>query len=125
MIWLLTAGAGGMGALCRVLILNWCARLQTEFPLGTLTVNVLACFAGGVLAGLDLPEPALLFCFVGFLGGLGTLSSVCSDCINLFVRHCFLKIPLYLALTASLGLAAAALGWHSVTLLLQTGVWGG
>ncbi len=110
MLIMLTALLGGCGALVRVLLLQLCAHVHTFFPLGTLTVNIIACLTGGIFAALPLTQTAQLLLIGGLIGGLGTLSSICSDSINLLRAEKWLLLALYLILSAICGLAAAALG---------------
>lgn len=107
---LLIAGAGGIGALLRVFILSICARAHTVLPLGTLTVNILACLACGMVLELQLDKSAAAVLIVGVVGGLGTLSSICSDTINLCTVRQFKVLALYLMLTAVCGLGAGLAG---------------
>ena len=76
-------GSGGfVGTLARYVLSG---VVQREFPLsafpyGTLVVNLMGCFAIGVLAGISecrqLFSPELrLFVFVGVLGGFTTFST--------------------------------------------------
>ena len=88
---MLVVGCGGfVGAVLRWIVV---ARLQAwlggRFPFGTLAVNVLGCFAFGLLAGLALEGQALspnarLFLFVGVLGGFTTFSAFGYETLALF-----------------------------------------
>ncbi len=105
-----TSLLGGAGAVLRFLILQACAPVSTRFPLGTLIVNIIACLGGGVFAGLDLSTSQQLLLIGGLIGGLGTLSSICSDSINLLRARQFASTLAYLLLSALCGLIAAAAG---------------
>ena len=57
-------------------------------PYGTLTVNLVGCFAIGFLAQLAeargaFTSDARLFVFIGILGGFTTFSSFANDTVNL------------------------------------------
>jgi CrcB protein len=82
MVKLLVVGFGGaLGAMLRYLISTWIqARVDGDFPAGTLVVNVLGCFfLGGIMVfvhereGLS-PEARLLLT-MGLLGSLTTFST--------------------------------------------------
>lgn len=79
----LLVGLGGfIGACARYGILLLCTSLcyYMRFPVGTLLVNLLGCFAIGYLSGRwtqphGVQTALLLFCAVGILGGFTTFSS--------------------------------------------------
>jgi len=72
---------GGIGALARYLLQGFVYRFAgTEFPYGTLIVNILGCFTIGILmSSMEerfLATPTLrLFLTIGILGGFTTFSS--------------------------------------------------
>lgn len=76
-------GVGGfLGANARFVLARWVGGLaDTPFPLGTLVVNVIGCFALGVLATLVMTrlvahsDEIRLAVGVGFLGALTTFST--------------------------------------------------
>jgi CrcB protein len=76
--------AGGLGSVCRYGLSSWGLPYFTQltgmsFPWGTLLVNVLGCFAIGVIGALmkrfSIEEWLRLTMVVGFLGGFTTFSS--------------------------------------------------
>ncbi len=73
--------AGLAGTLCRYWLSGVVARRYGEaFPFGTLAVNLLGCFAAGLLFHLmqerqAFGETARAAVFVGLLGGFTTFSS--------------------------------------------------
>ena len=76
-VWICLAGAAGTGA--RYLIALWAAqRFGSAFPIGTLVVNVVGCFAVAAVthAAIVLSWPATLrsALTIGFIGGLTTYS---------------------------------------------------
>jgi fluoride exporter len=113
----LLVGAGGfLGAIARHLVSGVVqARAAGIFPWGTLAVNVVGCFAMGVLAELAESRGALTaeqraFAIVGVLGGFTTFSAFGGETLNL-------------ARDSEAALAAANIGLH---LALGIGaVWAG
>lgn len=77
---LLVAVAGGLGAASRFLLDTVVARHNRwSTPLGTLVVNVTACFLLGLLTGWGATHPGqgdvVAVLGVGFLGGYSTFST--------------------------------------------------
>src|SRR5919107_4870204 len=78
---LLVGLAGLLGTLCRYWLSGAVGRRYGEaFPFGTLAVNLLGCFAAGLLFHFvqerqALSETARAAVFVGLLGGFTTFSS--------------------------------------------------
>jgi CrcB protein len=79
---LLLAICGGLGAVCRFLVdsaIN--KRNRLKFPIGTIVVNVTACFLLGLITGIVAAHagPAAaqikLILGTGFLGGYSTFST--------------------------------------------------
>lgn len=81
---------GALGSASRYLLGTWTQTLgkSIDFPYGTLTVNLLGCFAIGFLSqlaearGAFTPETRALV-FIGLLGGFTTFSSFGNDTLNL------------------------------------------
>jgi camphor resistance protein CrcB len=82
--WVLIAVAGGLGASARFLVDAWVtARVSSTeritVPVGTVVVNVSACFLIGVLTGLGTHISAVAAVApvlgTGFLGGYSTFST--------------------------------------------------
>ena len=114
---LLAIGLGGFaGALARHGLASTANRLAPTFPLGTLAVNVLGCFAIGVLAWFvderqALPPTARLLLRVGFLGSFTTFSTFGWETFEL-LRDGRLGAALANAgANLALGLLAVAAGW--------------
>lgn len=88
---LLLVGAGGfLGSIARALLSNLVQQSsQSDFPLGTLAVNVIGCFVIGALSQLGeardiFSSETRSFIFVGILGGFTTYSSFGNETINLW-----------------------------------------
>ena len=78
---IMVAVGGGIGATTRYLVSMWAAeRFGTNFPYGTLIVNVIGCFIIGAFMTLTTERMIVspywrLLITVGFVGGLTTFSS--------------------------------------------------
>lgn len=81
MNFLLIAIGGAVGSVARYSVSLAAVHLvDVSYPIGTFAVNVLGCFAFGVLAGvgdhrLTLSIQARAFLLVGLLGGFTTFST--------------------------------------------------
>lgn len=94
MIFALTALAGGFGGASRFLVdtlVNRHNRFST--PLGTLVINVTACFALAFLAGITATHAGVSSLYTvlgtGFMGGYSTFSTASVEAARLLVsgRH--------------------------------------
>lgn len=81
---------GAIGSVSRYLLGTWVQTLSRsiDFPYGTLTVNLIGCFAIGFLSQLAEARGAFtsesrMFMFIGILGGFTTFSSFGNETINL------------------------------------------
>lgn len=78
---LLVALGGSMGAVSRYLVSLWAAeRIGTDFPYGTLLVNIVGCFIIGFFMTMTTEKYIVnpywrMLVTVGFVGGLTTFSS--------------------------------------------------
>ena len=103
---------GAIGALSRGLLTRMLKRhLPEQFPFATLIVNLIACFAAGMVMPLTLNEALYLTLTVGFLGGFSTLATMNFEAVSLFAT----KRYKYLAITYASTLGAAALGFALVS----------
>jgi fluoride exporter len=110
--WAGVAVFGALGALARFRVdQRVSARWPSDFPLGTLAVNLTGSFALGVLVGVSLPGRPLLVFGTGFLGGYTTFSTwmVESERLAEDGELWFMWINLFGSL--GLGVLAAGLGW--------------
>lgn len=115
MMALAVAAGGALGAMARYGAGVAATRaFGPNFPYGTLGVNVIGCFAMGLLIGLfamkEPVDPALkLFLTTGFLGGFTTFSAFSLETILLYDRKPALA-ALYVAASVILSLAACWAG---------------
>lgn len=81
----LTLSGAGIGAVLRYVLGGWIShKMGPAFPWGTLVVNVLGCFALGVLEGVAPSEEILLFILGrGLLAGFTTFSTLMLETLNL------------------------------------------
>lgn len=121
MVWLVMIG-GGLGSGVRYLIGKWAVQaFAPPFPYGTLIVNLVGCFALGVLAQLATngsvsPETRTAVA-AGFLGGFTTYSSFNQETIALFASGATGAAAANMAITIAGGLVAGLLGAALVRML--------
>ena len=87
------------------------SRHGTAFPWGTLTVNVLASLALGMLAGAGLDAKLAALLGTGFCGALSTYSTFSYETLQLSASGARQQAVLNVLLTLLAGIGAAALGW--------------
>ncbi len=110
------AAGGAIGSATRYAVAVASQRLVgTDFPWGTLAVNVSGCFAMGILVALAgqnfLPNQNLkAFLGIGILGGFTTFSAYSLDFWQLAERREYLAAALYGAGSVALSLVALLLG---------------
>lgn len=117
---LFVAIGGALGSVCRYLVGVGAGRLLgTDFPFGTIIVNIAGSFIMGLFIELlavkfDGSESLRLFVAVGILGGFTTLSSFSLDTIVLFERGAVATAAIYVGASIVLSLAALVAGLHLV-----------
>jgi fluoride exporter len=120
--WICLAGALGTGS--RYLIGLWATdKLGSDFPYGTLIVNVAGCFligavAQAALAVADFPPVLRLSLITGFLGGLTTYSSFAFETVKLAEQGKLGAALLNFGATTVICLGAVLLGSLSARALL-------
>jgi CrcB protein len=82
------------------------SRHSSDFPWGTLTVNVVGCFLIGFVVGTSW-MPLL---GVGFCGGLTTYSTFSYETVKLLEAEKYRPALLNVVVSVALGVGAAALG---------------
>jgi CrcB protein len=98
--------------------------LGTNFPWGTLLINVLGSFVisfFGVLTGMNarfpVPAEARIFVTVGLCGGFTTFSAFSLQSVELARNGHPMRAALYVAASAALCITACALGYASASAL--------
>ncbi len=109
-------GAGGLGALARYGVHTAVGRVSnTSFPVGTLLINVLGCFAIGYLAtffagSFPLREEYRFAVLVGLLGGFTTFSTFGLETAALLEAGAWTQATANVVLSSSLAILAVWLG---------------
>ena len=118
---LLVGSGGGLGSIARYLTGAFVHQTLgvSGFPLGTAIVNVIGCFAIGLLGGLfevrqAFGPEARLFLLVGVLGGFTTFSSYAYETLALARDAEFARAAINVVAQTALGLAGAWLGYALV-----------
>lgn len=117
--WILIAAGGAFGSIMRFALHGLVHRATTtEFPLGTLAVNVTGClligFLGALFAGpMPLREEYRLGLIVGVLGGFTTFSAFGWDTFALLEANRFVAAALNVGLSCGAGLIAVYFGFHA------------
>lgn len=111
-------GGGFIGSTLRYLLGEF-IRLQSagfRFPLATIVINVIGCFAIGLFSRLAETIPALAhpdirgFVMVGVLGGFTTYSAFGNESYHLAGNGEYITAALNISLHIVLGLGAVFLG---------------
>ena len=118
---LLIVGLGGfVGSALRFFTVRLVdSKLNTLFPFGTLTVNIVGSFFLGLIYMLvtrkaGLSEYPRLFLGVGFCGGFTTFSAFAMDNFNLIGQKLIGTSLLYIIISVVMGILALAAGiWVS------------
>ena len=117
MQWIWVGLGGFLGANSRYFVVLVVKKIfnSPTLPLGTLTVNIIGCFAIGILSGYslhkNLPNPMHAFLLVGFLGGFTTFSSFGLEAFQLLSEHQYLTALLDVFIQVTTGILAVGLGW--------------
>ncbi len=113
LVWVGMACFGALGAVARFRVDSVVsARLPSDFPLGTLVVNLTGSFALGVLVGASVPHRVALLLGTGFMGGYTTFSTWMVESVRLgeVANLAFLLRNLWLSML--IGFAAAGAGFY-------------
>ena len=111
--------AGGIGAICRYLIMLAVRTTGELQGFGTLVVNSIGCFIIGVLAGWLVVSPwstetktaFTLLTMTGFCGGFSTFSAFTLDCVKYYEAGQIFIWIVFGTLTVFVGLFGCALGY--------------
>lgn len=112
---LLLAAAGAAGTLARYAIAGLTMRLMgSQFPWGTLAVNLLGCFLFGLIWTIGqsqrISPEASLIVLVGFMGAFTTFSSFAFETRHLLDSGRYLHASANLLFQNALGVAGVVLG---------------
>lgn len=116
--WLLIALGGGLGSVMRYAVHGWVQRaLGSAFPWGTFVVNMTACLAIGLLAGLFtgpqiMREEYRLGLIVGVLGGYSTFSTFGLETFHLANDREFALAAINVVVSCAVGLIAVWIGYR-------------
>ncbi|GAA3850373.1 fluoride efflux transporter CrcB [[Pseudomonas] carboxydohydrogena] len=120
-IFILAVALGGaIGSVMRYLVGIGAGRaFGTDFPWGTLIINITGSFVMGVFAGLfavrwNLPQAARIFLTVGICGGYTTFSTFSLDTFYLIERGELAATAAYMAGSALLSVGALVAAMHLV-----------
>ena len=110
--WIGLGALGALGALGRFTLDGAVsARWPSDFPFGTLAVNLSGGFALGVLVGLGIAGDAILVLGTGLLGGYTTFSTWMFEAERLAEDGEWRLMWLNLAAPMLAGLGVTGLGW--------------
>jgi fluoride exporter len=115
---------GGLGAALRHGVNLVAARaLGTEFPYGTLIINVLGSLAMGLIAEyfalkIGLPQRWRLFLTTGILGGFTTFSAFSLEAALLYERGQQMGAAIYVIASVVLAIGALFAGMAIVRMLV-------
>lgn len=106
---------GSLGAVSRHLLGEQSRRLWgSDFPFGTMTVNIIGSLLMGLLMGWLLTrqgsEHLRLFLATGFLGGFTTFSAFSLDAINLLERKAYTPFMIYVGGSVIIAIVALWIG---------------
>ena len=91
------------------------SKTATQFPLGTLTVNIIGCFFIGIVMGFfdkgQISHEWKLFLATGILGGFTTFSAFSIETFTLFREGHTGYALLYVLISVLLGLLATYIGY--------------
>lgn len=98
--------------------------MGSNFPLGTIVVNVLGSFMLGVLVELSAltwsPSPEVrVMLVVGMLGAFTTFSTFSLDVVSLGTRGEWVQLGFYMGLSVALSVVALYMGMQSIKALMS------
>jgi len=120
---LLAIGLGSfLGGILRYLLAQFIqTKVSSIFPLGTLSVNIIGCFAIGVVFALadkgNISKDWQIFLATGVLGGFTTYSAFSNETFGLLRDGQFWYAFAYIAASILLGLLATYLGYFILKLI--------
>ena len=108
---LLVALGGAVGSIGRYLVSKW---LESGFPWGTLTMNIIGSLLIGLLTGLVAkgtltPEMKLLL-VTGFCGGFTTFSTFANESFSMMKAGDAVLASVYIGASVAVGIMAVYIG---------------
>lgn len=122
---LLVAAGGAIGSVGRHLFNQMSSRfIGTDFPWGTLGVNIIGSLLIGIIVGLlafssQWSQDIRSFVVVGILGGFTTFSAFSLDVVLLGQRGAYSEMLFYIGGSVFLSLAAAIGGLYLARVLFS------
>ena len=114
MKFLLVFIGGGLGAMARYFVTTNLVGKLGNFPIGTMTVNILGSFLMGVVVGIIAGRASLenvrLLLAAGFLGGFTTFSSFSAETLTLIQGGQIFSAMTNILVSVVAGLAACFAG---------------
>jgi len=105
---------GGLGSMLRYAFTRYLNPLVSNFFLGTLSANVLACFILGLLSGMYVKEGnqdfVKYFLIIGLCGGFSTFSTFAFEFVKVNNSGMVFNSMLYVCLSLVFGVLGVVLG---------------
>lgn len=117
---ILLVGVGSfLGGIFRFFLSEWIqTKTLSTFPYGTLTVNLIGCFAIGIVFAFveksQLSMEWRVLVATGILGGFTTFSAFSMETFSMIRSGNIFNAALYIFLSIVIGLLATAFGFWSV-----------
>lgn len=124
-VYLAIALGGSLGAVCRYWVAtSTYAWLGTEFPFGTLLVNVSGSLLMGFLAlvfteKFVIPEELKYAILVGFLGSYTTFSTFAMDSLNWLHNGAWMKAAVYMLISVFGSLLGVWIGYLGARFIMR------
>ena len=110
---LLVALGGAVGSVCRYLVSR---MMESSFPWGTLTVNIIGSLLIGLLVGLTskdiVSQEMKLLLVTGFCGGFTTFSTFANESFGMMKAGDALQMALYVSASVVIGILAVWAGMN-------------
>ncbi|SCA55270.1 putative fluoride ion transporter CrcB [Candidatus Terasakiella magnetica] len=125
---LYVALGGAIGAVGRFAVVSmvghWAHGAGSNFPYGTMVVNILGSFILGALIELSAlawsPSPEIrAMLVVGMLGAFTTFSTFSLDVVTMATRGAWGHVALYMGLSVALSVLALYMGMQTLKALLH------